>query len=255
MKNKLGKLAINNLTIIIILGQIFTFLAISSGYITQSSLTLNYLLISQGEYWRVISFIFIPPSGAPLLSLLSWYILYLMGSNLEHYWGALHYNLYILLAVILTNIVSYIFKVPVRTNYYLQSSIFLAFAFLNGDFQVRLMFFIPVKIKWIAIATWIIYLWSFIFGNIVGRLLLTASLTNFFIFFGKDIYYKIRHRGKRIKHSISKEIKKNKPLHQCVVCSKNDITHPYMDFRYCSRCNPEQCYCEDHINNHTHIGE
>ena len=48
-------------------------------------------------------------------------------------------------------------------------------------------------------------------------------------------------------------IKKKKPLHTCYVCSKNDIENPHTEFRYCISCNSEICYCEDHINNHTHI--
>lgn len=255
MKNKIGNLAINNITVIIIVGQVFTYLAINAGFINYSNLSINYNLITSGEFWRVITFLFIPPATSPIWSVLSWYILYLMGSNLEHYWGAKHYNLYILVAVVLTNITALLFNLSVGTNYYFQSSIFLAFAFLNPDFQVRLFFILPVKIKWIAIATWVLYLWTFIFGSSGARLLLIASFTNFAIFFSKDIYHKIRYRGNRIKHKIEKEVTKNRPLHECAICRVNDINSPYMDFRYCSGCSPEQCYCEDHLNNHDHIGE
>lgn len=255
MKNKLSKLVINNLTIVIIGGQILTYLAINAGYISYSHLSLNYSLITSGEFWRIISFLFIPPTSSPVWSIISWYILYLMGSNLEHYWGASHYNLYILLAVILTNVTALLFNLSVGTNYYLQSSIFLAFAFLNPNFQVRLFFIIPVKIKWIAMATWVLYLWALLFGSNGAKLLLVASLTNFLIFFMKDIYYKIKYRGNSLKHKIEKEVIKKRPTHTCVTCSKNDIEFPYLDFRYCSLCKPEKCYCEDHINNHNHIGE
>ncbi len=251
MIKNLKKIAVNNLTMYIIIGQIIAFLCINSGYITSSNLALNYSLILEGQFWRTLSFLIIPPGTTPIISLLSWYILYLMGSNLEHYWGALHYNLYILVAVILTNIASYLFNLTVGTNYYLQSSIFLAFAFLNPNFQVRLFFIIPIKIKWIAIATGVIYLWALIFGGLGAKLLLIASFTNFFIFFSKDIYYKIKYRGKRIKNKISTEVNKNRPIHKCKVCSKNDINSPHTDFRYCSTC--EECFCDEHINNHTHL--
>ena len=42
-------------------------------------------------------------------------------------------------------------------------------------------------------------------------------------------------------------------LHRCTTCGRTDITNPELEFRYCSRCNGYHCYCEDHINNHTHI--
>ena len=41
--------------------------------------------------------------------------------------------------------------------------------------------------------------------------------------------------------------------HKCTVCGRTDVTNPELEFRYCSRCNGYHCYCEDHINNHTHI--
>ena len=31
------------------------------------------------------------------------------------------------------------------------------------------------------------------------------------------------------------------------------MTNPELEFRYCSKCKGYYCYCEDHINNHTHI--
>ncbi|QEN05225.1 DUF1751 domain-containing protein [Thiospirochaeta perfilievii] len=255
MKNKLHKYAINNLTLFIIIGQVITYLAINSGYITYSDLSLSYSLIVNGEFWRVVSFVFIPPATSPIWSLLSWYILYLMGSNLEHFWGALHYNTYILVAVVLTNLTAYFFKLSIGTNYYFQSSIFLAFAFLNPNFTVRLFFILPIKIKWIALITWIFYAWALIFGSLGAKLLLIASLANFIIFFSKDIFYKIKYRGSGLKRKIEYEMSKNSPKHSCFICNKNDIDNPHSEFRYCSKCNPEQCYCEDHIKNHNHISE
>ena len=41
--------------------------------------------------------------------------------------------------------------------------------------------------------------------------------------------------------------------HRCTICGRTDISHPDLEFRYCSRCNGYYCYCEDHISNHTHI--
>ena len=253
MKINLNKLIINNVTMVIILGQLISYLAINAGYISYNSLSLNYTRIFSGEFWRVISFIFIPPASSPLLSILNWYILYLMGSNLEHFWGAKHYNIYLLLAIILTNAVAFIFNLSVGTNYYFQSSIFLAFAFINPNFQVRLFFIIPVKIKWISIVMWLLYLWTFIIGNFGSKLLIIASVLNFIIYFGKDIYYKVRYQSKSITKTVKKGLIKAEPTHKCVICSKNDKDYPFLEFRYCSKCSPEQCYCEEHLKHHNHI--
>lgn len=253
MKNKLNHIAVKNLTTTIIIGQVLVYLGIQSGFITYDALALNYADILNGEIWRVVSFLIIPPTTSPVWALISWYVLYLMGSNLENYWGELHYTIYILVAVVLTNLVAFIFNIYVATNYYLQSSIFLAFAFLNPNFQVRLFFIIPVKIKWIAIVNWILYTWILLTGSSGEKLLLAASIMNFIIFFSKDILNKTKYRGKRVKTKIELKVAENRPKHICKECSKTDLTHPHMEFRYCSKCSPEQCYCEDHIQNHTHI--
>ena len=43
------------------------------------------------------------------------------------------------------------------------------------------------------------------------------------------------------------------PRHRCRVCGKTDLTHPQMDFRYCSKCAGDECYCPEHIANHEHV--
>ncbi len=252
MKNKLKKYYINNLTVVIILGQVLAYTGIKAGLLNYSDLYINYQYILSGEFWRIFTILFIPPRTSIIMSILSWYILYLMGSNLETYWGHKFYNLYILVALVLTNIVSYFFHFSIGTNYYLQGSIFLAFAFLNPEFQIRLFFILPIKIKWIAILTWLLYLYSAVFGGIGTRILLLASISNFFIFFSKDIYNKIKYRSRGIKQNIEKKQCEKTPLHICSICSRDDKSHPYLEFRYCSKCNPEKCFCEDHIKDHVH---
>ena len=39
----------------------------------------------------------------------------------------------------------------------------------------------------------------------------------------------------------------------CHVCGKTDLSHPQLDFRYCSKCAGDQCYCPEHIQNHAHV--
>jgi Pyruvate/2-oxoacid:ferredoxin oxidoreductase delta subunit len=41
--------------------------------------------------------------------------------------------------------------------------------------------------------------------------------------------------------------------HRCYVCGKTDVSHPQLDFRYCSKCAGDQCYCPEHIRNHEHV--
>jgi membrane associated rhomboid family serine protease len=40
--------------------------------------------------------------------------------------------------------------------------------------------------------------------------------------------------------------------HRCYVCNKTDISNKELEFRYCSKCSNDECYCNDHIYTHNH---
>jgi hypothetical protein len=48
------------------------------------------------------------------------------------------------------------------------------------------------------------------------------------------------------------ENNEREPRHRCHVCGKTDVTHPLLDFRYCSKCFGEECYCAEHLASHAH---
>ena len=48
------------------------------------------------------------------------------------------------------------------TNGFLYGSVFLAFARLFPDFELHLFFILPIKIKWLALLTWIGYGWTMV---------------------------------------------------------------------------------------------
>lgn len=47
---------------------------------------------------------------------------------------------------------------------------------------------------------------------------------------------------------------KNQPVarHKCAICGRTDITDPNMTFRFCSKCNGNYEYCQEHIYTHMH---
>ena len=51
----------------------------------------------------------------------------------------------------------------------------------------------------------------------------------------------------------SKAAPKASYTHRCTVCGRTDVSNPELEFRYCSKCKGYYCYCQDHINNHSHI--
>ena len=158
-------------------------------------------LIFAGEWWRVITWIFIPTNTSIVWIIFSLYFYYLIGSGLEQRWGSFKFNLYYLIGIIATIIGGFI--IGATDNTYLNLSLFFAFAVLYPDFQVMLFFFIPIKIKWLALVDLVFFIISLIIMPLYYKVAIIASLLNFILFFYEDfgkfiknqIYY-FKHRNK-----------------------------------------------------------
>lgn len=42
-------------------------------------------------------------------------------------------------------------------------------------------------------------------------------------------------------------------LHTCSICGRTSVTNPELTFRYCSKCEGNHEYCEDHLFTHIHV--
>ncbi|MBE36583.1 MAG: hypothetical protein CMI16_13680 [Opitutaceae bacterium] len=256
MERRWGRYAIPNIALYFVIGQVFVLLASLLGKINVGDLVLVPGIVMQGEWWRVFTYMLVPPPPGVLGYLLiafAFYIFYMMSSALEEAWGAFRFNLFLLLGWVLTTGLSFFILGSAVSNSFLAGSVFLAFAFLNPNFEFLLFFILPVKVKWLALITWGLYAVSFIKGPVAVRLMIMASIGNFLIFFARDIIRGTKQRKRNVKRSIQQRAERDEPRHKCVVCGKTDLTEPTMDFRYCSKCSGNKCYCSEHIRNHPHI--
>ena len=121
-----------------------------------------------------------------------------MGNSLEGHWGAFRYNIFLLVGYVVTVAVSFLFPFQAATNIFIAGSVFLAFAYLYPDFQLYIFFILPVKIKWLALLTWIGYAYQILTGSWSTRLLVIASITNYLLFFGRDIYLTAKTGNRRM---------------------------------------------------------
>jgi len=252
LERKFRGFAVPNVTLYLILGQVIFFIFALSGRFILERVLLIPEQVRMGEWWRLITFLFIPPMTNPIFAFFAWYLFYLMGSALEGHWGAFRYNLFLLVGYIVTVAVSFLFPFYAATNIFIGGSVFLAFAFLYPDFQILIFFILPVKMKWLALLTCIGYGYQMLVGSWSTRLLVLASISNFFLFFGKDILWRMK-TGNRSMVTKAMEISgKKEAFHRCAACGITDLSHPTMEFRYCSECSGLG-YCKDHINNHEHV--
>ncbi len=216
------------------------------------SLVFSRDAILAGEIWRVVTFMFVAPGWHPIFAAFGLYLFYLMGTALEHEWGEARFNLFVLVGFFATVLVGFLGPYGIATNQFLLGSVFLAFAYLYPDFEIMLFFLLPVKIKWLALLTWLGYGYSLITGGWTERFLVLAAVANFFLFFGRQIVQGAQAAKRRMEFKAHNLADNAEPFHACAECGISETTHPDAEFRVCDECSAGQEYCLDHVDQHQH---
>ena len=47
----------------------------------------------------------------------------------------------------------------------------------------------------------------------------------------------------------------SKTRHRCAVCGRTELDGPELEFRYCSKCEGNYEYCQDHLYTHQHVAK
>ena len=185
LEYKYGRYAIHNLMSYIcvtMLAVYFLQMLLRAPIIPFLSLSRGALL--QGQVWRLITFIFIPPISTPFFTLISLYFYYFIGNSLEQQWGVFKFNLYYATGIIFAIIAALISGYGTVT--YLNLSLFLAFAQLFPDTQFMLFFFIPIKAKYLAYFNLFVFGIQFFMGGWSAKLAILLAVANFLLLFGRD---------------------------------------------------------------------
>lgn len=261
LERSLGRYAIPDLSLYLILGQVMVLGFALLGQFDVGRIMLLPSAVAAGQVWRLGTFLFVPPittltMTSAIFLAFGWYLFYLMGSALEQHWGVFRYNAFLFLGWLLTVAVAFVTPGFYATNGYLAATVFLAFAYLNPDFVMYIFFFLPVKIKWLALLQCIGYGYVLVVGSWSDRLMVLAATGNFLVFFASDLVRSISSGSRRRAgpaRRFGAENDEREPRHRCHVCGKTDLAHPQLDFRYCSKCAGDQCYCAEHIFAHGHV--
>ena len=214
LERKIPWFKIPNLTlwIAIISGLVYFFdlvsMAQSNNFNLSSLIYFNRDLIFGGQVWRLVTFIFVPPSSvfSPLGSniifiLLSLYFLYFIGTGLESVWGEFKLTVYYTTGLIFAILGGLL--VGQSNPTFLNLSLFLAFAALYPDLSVMIFFIIPVKVKWLGYFSSLVLLFSIIsslfalrWSNAVAA---TMAVANFLLFFGPRFFSDMINKLKYLK--------------------------------------------------------
>jgi hypothetical protein len=253
---KLEPFAISNITLHLVIAQTFVYLAAMLGYVDPARWVLIPTLVLHGEVWRLITFMFMPPPSSWVFIAFALYFIYFSGTALEHQWGTLRYNLFLLTAYLFTVGAAFLTPNAYSTNVYIGTAIFIAFAYMNQEMELLLFFILPLKTKWLGLLETGYLAYLFATGGVPTRLSIGAAFAALVIFLGRDVSQDIGTGRRRMRVQAARvetRAAEKEPRHRCRICGKTDQTNPEMDFRYCSKCAGAQCYCPDHIRNHEHV--
>lgn len=327
--------AVTNLSLYLILCYAFGYLLQFINPSFLNYLTLNPYAILHGQIWRLLTWVIVPPDSSNIFFILIMLVFYYsIGTSLEKAWGAYLYNVYIfggmlftIIGAFIVMLISYIVyggwldasTAPAYfsaislyfSTYYINMSIFLAYATTFPDAVVLFMFILPVKVKWLGIIYAVILALDFISCLMSGMwfvcIAMAASLANFavFIFRSNKLHRfspsEIKRRtdfkrqvkkGERERHqnnsgrsssggrysgggntwtdngqyssqgtsygtqgasaSKMRPPKNANARHRCCICGRTELDDPTLEFRYCSKCQGNWEFCQDHLFHHVH---
>lgn len=285
LERKFGRFGIPNLTIYIIACYVVGYILVYTAPQVLSYLSLDVRMILKGQIWRLVTWVIYPPTTSDfiwfLLAILFFY--YPIGTSLERTWGSFRYTLYIFSGIVFTVIgafllyfitggivvidgIPYLLGGSIFSTYYISLSVFLAYAMCYPDMQLLLMFVIPIKMRWMAVVYGAIIIFDMInyirSGNWFLAVPIITSFLNFLLFFlgTRDIS---RYNPKEVKRrqDFKKAMAQSRvnpqaggvTKHKCAICGRTELDDPNLEFRFCSRCNGNYEYCQDHLFTHEHV--
>lgn len=292
LEHKFGRFAIRNLSLILILCYVAGYIIEFAAPAFMGYLTLNPYAIVHGQVWRIVSWILTPPGENNIFfAIIMLVFYYSIGTSLERTWGTFQYNLYLFAGMFFTLIGSflmmgfcYLFRPEllngiyseytvfeslsyVFSTYYVNMSIFLAYAATFPDNQVLLMFIIPIKVKWLGVVYGAFLVYEMISGMLMNGnvgfvypFVIGSSMLNFIVFFFTTRNYIRMNRSQRKMHrDFARKQRTDKAArnagitkHRCAVCGRTEKDGDDLVFRFCSKCAGNYEYCQDHLYTHIH---
>ena len=278
LERKYGKYAIPNLTVILIAGFIIGYIIEILNPEALELIAMNPAKVMQGQVYRLITWVIMPPGGASILIIITLMFYFSVGRTLEHTWGDFRYTVYIVSGILFTDLgmmltylvmklagqaglleVYYEYGLYGATTYYLCMSMFLAYAFMFPDMQVLLSFIIPVRVKWLGYLDIAYLIFSVLqyglMGYYTGMVTVVMSVLNFILFyFSSRSKTRMGSSHKKRSRHYKRQVRQTQILtrHKCAICGQTEEDDPSLEFRYCSRCNGNYEYCQNHLFTHEH---
>lgn len=196
---------IPNLMFIVVVISIFVyvvdaiFLMQNGRFFLKGMLHFNKTLILNGQFWRALTFVFLPFNGNVVLVALEAYFLHFLGTSLEVSVGEVRFTMFYVTGIILNIVVGFLTGfADVR---FLNMTLLFAFSSINPNRKMLLFGLIPLSTIWFGIVDLFYFVFHLVVALIkkdyVTILVIAAAILNFIIFFGvnffKDVLYNLKN--------------------------------------------------------------
>ena len=279
LEQKWGNKGIPNITTVFLITTLFgTLIMYAAEENTAAGIFYNLLAynpnaILHGQVWRLFTWIFMPINSLSFWSLLFMLCLFMLGKSLESGLGTFKMNVYFIGGWLLNTlgglIIYLIFHVSIYlTPYYLLFSLYLMLGIFMPEAEMRLYFVLPIRMKWLVIVYFVelayeIYSY-FSQGASVGIALsaqIVFAIINLLAFVSAcKNNLSVRNRRKQHKRQQQYQRQFSTPRpgsgithHKYSICGRTELDDPNLTFRYCSKCEGNHEFCQDHLFTHQHF--
>ncbi len=247
---RLGRFAVPGLVAILGVIQLITWVLLRLHPEFGAALFLFRPLVEAGEWWRLVSWVFVPGSMQAIWVLLGALLMLTFSAVMDHAWGAFRTNLYVFGGMLFMILGHWFFDpfIP-PSGFILYSSIFLAFCAIVPNYEISLFMILPIKVKYLGMINGGYLILNFIDTPLV-RPSIFFGLLNFFLAFGPAFFRWLKQRGnvaQRRARFESAQPPADSFFHKCATCGKTEVDDPKLDFRvtadgeeYCSVCRPKK---------------
>ena len=152
------RFGIPNLMLYIVIANAVTYiLTLFARSAALSFLKFDLYHVLHGEMWRLVTFVLLPFTYRPISLFIMLSFCYFVGGTLEREWGTAKFTLYYLsgmlfsvLSTVILSLATGYYGWSLSDAYYINLTMFLAFAVMYPDAQVWFYGVIPLKAKWLA---------------------------------------------------------------------------------------------------------
>lgn len=145
--------------------------------------------ILHGHIWRIVTFLFYPPSTEIIWMIIAVFVYYSLGTTLEQLWGTFKYNFFFFSGALMLVVAALLIYIVTGVSLqlyptFMTFSIFLAYALTFPDATFMLYFIIPIKARWLATAEVVLYIFLLLTSRDMGtKVAIALSLMNVALFF------------------------------------------------------------------------